>query len=239
MHDCGQEFIQVMLGHITFLFEDRTSASASNYVDEHVELCRCALGILLRLGRVRGSELTVHTWERLLRLLIGITDNLLHGSKSVLAPRICSEIYRVTIELFIRSLTKCGQMGDLWKILTKFSKRWVHRHQVLDQWNSIILALTKRMMQSLYTPNSAAAKEKVFKVTWADQYISNFEYVVPRANWLNSLNIYCRLPGTMMSYVWYRMVNVLGHPNHMNDPEVHALAIVSTIAYLIPSIIVG
>ena len=223
MLDCEQEFIQDMLGHISFIFDDRSSSSASNYIDDHVTICNRAMDLLLKLGRVRGKQLSQATWERLLRLLIGITDNLLHGTKSTIGPKVCAGLYRVTLELFLRSAIHCGPFSDLWKLLTKFSKRWVHRRRVIEQWNAAVLALTRRAIYSLYGMAEDEETDPV-RIVWMDNYTSTFEYVLSCC--LTHLIELRRFTDALLSYAWYRTLNVLGHPHHIADPEVHAVAMV-------------
>lgn len=115
-----QVFIQDILDHITLLFDDRRESDEKD-IEVHLNLCRRALDMFATLGRERGAQLSRTTWDRFLRLMLGLADNLLHGSRSILAPGLSAQLYRVLIELFLRSLRVIKDSGDLWRLLSKFS----------------------------------------------------------------------------------------------------------------------
>lgn len=211
MLDVEQQFIQDMIGHMSLLFEVRSGSSKS--LDKHVVLCQKCLDIFSRVGQFRGKELSAATWNRILRILVGITDHLLHGTKSAIGARICAELYRTTLELYLRSLSTCGAMGDLWRILTKFSKRWIHRRRVIEQWNAVLLELTQQTMRLLYSPRT-------------DQQPDVDELMTIQISWTDHATSTVLLSRTSLSYAWYRIFYVVAHPNYISDPDVYAVAMV-------------
>ena len=161
-----QPFIQEMIGHMSLLFEERPGDSTVS--DVHFALCQRVLDLYVRLSRFRGGELSLDTWAFLMRVLVGVTDSLLHGNKGLLGTRICSQVIRVTIEVFIRSLGIAPPMAELWKILTKFFRRWFHKRRVVEQWNVAASTLSRLILLSLYEndaqrPNAGRSR-RAFKV---------------------------------------------------------------------------
>ena len=192
-----QGFIQEMLGHLSLLFEDRGGKDASS-IEQHISLCQRVLDLYLAVGRVRGSELDAYTWERLLRLMIGISDSVLHPkSRSVIGSKIASRLFRITIELFLRSLTITGPSGGgPWNVLLAFSRRWVHSRAVVEQWNAVTFALTEKIMLNLYHHDSVDRKERqVLSIHWADGYKTKLS-----------------LQETSISYAWYTILQIIGNP---------------------------
>jgi len=104
----------------------------------------------------------------MLRLLLGMTDCVLHGSKNALGPHLCAQLIRVTLEQFIRSLRFTGPKGDLWNMLIKFCRRWIHRKSVIEQWNTASLALTTSLMDRLHPLEIPHENHDVI-INWADR----------------------------------------------------------------------
>lgn len=127
------------------------------------------------LVKRRGSALSPQTWERIIRLLLGAADGVLHGSKGALGNHLCGQLTRILFEVYLRSLPFCGPKGETWSLLQKFCRRWIHRILVIEQWNAATLALTKSLMRQIHMPDSS----KEIEIVWAENRLqSKFEYAV-------------------------------------------------------------
>ncbi|RQM30581.1 hypothetical protein B5M09_008228 [Aphanomyces astaci] len=238
MHAQEQEFIRDLLGHMSLLFEDKEGhRSKPDLIATHATLCQTydqptsssswlsllltfgslfyrVLDLYSALGRKRGTQLTAATWDHLLRLLLGITDCVLHGSKHTLALSLCAHLFRVTLEQFILSLHVTGVKGELWNMLLKFCRRWLHRKAVIEQWHKASLALTQHLMGRLHAPppssSEHAAPPPSVSIKWMDNaHVTCFELASP-----------------LLAYAWYRVMRVIGHPSLFVDPDVYLAAIV-------------
>ncbi|ETV83727.1 hypothetical protein, variant 1 [Aphanomyces astaci] len=214
MHAQEQEFIRDLLGHMSLLFEDKEGhRSKPDLIATHATLCQTVLDLYSALGRKRGTQLTAATWDHLLRLLLGITDCVLHGSKHTLALSLCAHLFRVTLEQFILSLHVTGVKGELWNMLLKFCRRWLHRKAVIEQWHKASLALTQHLMGRLHAPppssSEHAAPPPSVSIKWMDNaHVTCFELASP-----------------LLAYAWYRVMRVIGHPSLFVDPDVYLAAI--------------
>ncbi|KAI9995180.1 hypothetical protein PInf_012227 [Phytophthora infestans] len=84
MQKVEQTFIQDMLGQMTLLFEERPnngvpSGSSETNMATHVALCTKVLETFDALMKHRGAQLSNSTWDRLIRLILGAADGLLHN----------------------------------------------------------------------------------------------------------------------------------------------------------------
>ncbi|CEG45431.1 rap ran gtpase-activating protein [Plasmopara halstedii] len=210
MQKVEQTFIQDMLGQMTLLFEERSSngspsGSVENNLAKHVVLCTKVLNTFDALTKQRGAQLSNSTWDRLIRLVLGAADGLLHNLRNQLGHLLCGQLVRVLMELYLRSLPQCGPRGELWSLLQKFCRRWIHRPLVIEQWNAITLGLTQSLMKQIYDRDAS----KEIEVLWADtRQPSRFELESP-----------------MLAYAWYRLLRVIGHPSAIFDPDVYLAAV--------------
>ncbi|DAZ99454.1 TPA: hypothetical protein N0F65_004087 [Lagenidium giganteum] len=206
MQKTEQAFIQDMLGQMTLIFEERTDASRTqeSSIAKHVAICSKVLDIFDALAKRRGDVLSPQTWDRMIRLMLGSADGILHGSKSSLGTPLCSQFVRILFEVFLRSLGHCGPRGELWNLLQKFCRRWIHRVVVIEQWNAITFALTRTIMRHIQSSDG----NKEVEITWADRIQSKIE-----------------MEPSQLAYAWYRLLRVVGHPTGFSDPEVYLVAI--------------
>ncbi|TDH70666.1 uncharacterized protein CCR75_006421 [Bremia lactucae] len=210
MQKVEQTFIHDMLGQMTLLFEERSSngtpsGSFESNMAKHVALCTKVLDTFDVLVKQRGAQLSHSTWDRLIRLILGAADGLLHNLRNQLGNQLCGQLVKVLFEIYIRSLSQCGPRGELWSLLQKFCRRWIHRPLVIEQWNVVSLGLTRSLMKQIH--NRSASIE--IEIIWAhNRQSSKFELESP-----------------MLAYAWYRLFRVIGHPSAIFDPEVYLAAV--------------
>ncbi len=134
------------------------------------------LEIIEALSRRRGSQLSPATWDRILRLLLGSVDAILHGSRNSLGNHLCEQTVRMLLEIYLRSLTACGPKGELWNLLQKFCRRWIHRKVVVEQWNAVTLALTTALMKRMNAaPGTKEESLNEIQIVWASRVISTIQ----------------------------------------------------------------
>jgi hypothetical protein len=126
-----QRFLRDMLDHLTQAFRDRSPLTSPLFL-QHVQLCRRILELMWELSLRRAEELTVETWERALRGLLGVCDSLLEKKeeRGSLANELCAPLVRVLLGMWMRSGTRNPVM---WALLARISRRWTHRTTVVLQ----------------------------------------------------------------------------------------------------------
>ncbi|OQR83757.1 hypothetical protein ACHHYP_14313 [Achlya hypogyna] len=217
-----QEFIRDLLGHMSLIFEDREATRTKpELLTKHIALCQKVLDLYSLLGRQRAISLTAATWDHFLRLLLGVTDCVLHGTKHQLAGQLCGQLIRVTLEQFTISLQYTGVKGDLWNMLLKFCRRWLHRKPVIEQWNTIAFALTEQLMARIAADAAPTTTDVSLAVTipWPDP--THLEYSLGGDRSLTAR----RLGSALLAYAWYRIMRVIGHPSLFVDADVYLTAI--------------
>uniref|UniRef100_M4BH71 Rap-GAP domain-containing protein n=1 Tax=Hyaloperonospora arabidopsidis (strain Emoy2) TaxID=559515 RepID=M4BH71_HYAAE len=210
MQKVEQTFIQDVLGQMTLLFEERSSngipsGMAESNLATHVGLCTKVLETFDALVKHRGTQLSTPTWDRLIRLVLGAADGLLHNLRNQLGNHLCGQLVRLLFEVYLRSLPQCGPRGELWGLLQKFCRRWIHRTLVIEQWNAVTLGLTRSMMRQIHDQNAT----KEIEINWAD----------------NRQPFKFKLESPMLAYAWYRLLRVIGHPSAIFDPDVYLAAV--------------
>ncbi|CAG8555493.1 1092_t:CDS:10, partial [Cetraspora pellucida] len=218
-----QEFWQIIFHHYSLLFQPRYQTPASNistpttpgfpasssqittnctHLQNHIELCKGVLIVLTMAGRTLGPQFSEETWLVLLKVVLGITDCLLHEPISTttsdgnmdkktamtMADELCEHLLRVLFELWLRSKIRKVEMWDIFK---KCFNQWTHRHQALLQWNATTLALTQRVVRLLYGPKEGADMVNVS---------------------VGGYNVGLDLPTDFVYYAWHRMVYLINNP---------------------------
>lgn len=209
MTSVEQDFIQDILGHLSLIFEDRNDStrSSSEITHKHVQLCSRVLDMFESVAKRRGRFLSPSTWDRMIRLLLGATDGILHSTRHVLGSPLCGTIVRILMECYLQSLIYCGPRGELWNLIQKFYRRWTHRIVVIEQWNAVTFALTKCLLRHLQ--RKQITSKVSLEIVWFDRLQSTMEMDI-----------------SFVTYAWYRMLRVVGHPSSFVDPEVYHAAIV-------------
>lgn len=70
----GQELLRMMFGHLSLLFEYRRNGGDGVLFTRHRALCAAALNVLDRVSISHAGTMSPRTWNRLLRVLLGICD---------------------------------------------------------------------------------------------------------------------------------------------------------------------
>jgi len=134
------------------LFEPRKSndPKAPTANKRHSELCQYIIKTLVfdlvpncPLFATKSSMI----WNLLVRLLLGITDNLLWNDKqNYLADDLTESLLYSLFFVFLKSGISCD---ELWKRFGSCFKLWCHRVKTVLAWGSVLLALTCNVASSL------------------------------------------------------------------------------------------
>ncbi|CAG8471515.1 1328_t:CDS:2 [Acaulospora colombiana] len=178
------------------------TSSTFTYLQRHIELCKGVLIVLTMAGRTLGPRFSEETWLVLLKVVLGITDCLLHEPTSSVTPdvivekrtavtmadELCEHLLRVLFELWLRSRI---QEAEMWNIFKKCFNQWSHRPQALQQWNATILALTQRVVRLLYGPKEG---EEMVNIS------------------VGGYNVGLDLPNEFVYFAWHRMIYLIDNP---------------------------
>jgi hypothetical protein len=96
--------------------------------------------------------MSVYLWERLLEIVMSLSDSLLKRKQDeeALADRLAPLLLRVVFEAFLRSSSRNDSLWDGLKILME---DWRHRRPTVMQWNTMCTGLLSRVMRVLYGPS--------------------------------------------------------------------------------------
>jgi hypothetical protein len=177
---------------------------------DHIFLCNRVLDIFLQMG-VHGDMIDETSWNHLLKIIIGLTDATIRGTCGI--PELTYGLLKVLFELWLCSL---NDEIDMWNHLQNHAISWCKHMATIKQWNSVCLALTKRVVHLLYGPSEGTP---LVRIEWKGLNPTNN----PNAN-VGNPTTELDLPDEYVYYAWHMMLHVLGNPNTLVDPEVHLVA---------------
>lgn len=215
-----QYFIQEIFRHFSNIFASRADKTNKNVKEvqqvkpsvlkDHIFLCNRVLDIFLQMG-VHGDMIDEHSWNHLLKIIIGVTDATIRGTMGI--SELTYGLLKVLFELWLCSL---NDEIDMWNHLQSHAITWCKHMATIKQWNSVCLALTKRVVNLLYGPSEGTT---LVRIEWKGLNPTNN----PNAN-VGNPTTELDLPDEYVYYAWHMMLHVLGNPNNFVDPEVHLVA---------------
>ncbi|KAF0981277.1 hypothetical protein FDP41_012537 [Naegleria fowleri] len=213
-----QYFVQQIFNHFSLLFEERgldgtlgTGGSGSQEEKKHhIHLCNRVLDIFLQMG-VKGDMLEEETWNHILKIILGITDSTLRGKRGL--PELSYGLLKVLFELWLCSLSDDKTM---WRHLQEHGIFWSKNNATINQWNSVCIGLTNRVINLLYGPSEGTS---VVRIQWEGLNPKNN----PNPNVGNSTTE-LDLPDEYVYYAWNQFLHIIGNPNKLVDPEIHLKA---------------
>lgn len=219
-----QYFLQQIFKHFSNIFQNRQTAKSNSkdatnspvaqikpaVLKDHILLCNRILDIFLQMG-VHGDMIDETSWNHLLKIVIGITDATIRSANGL--GELVYGLLKVLFELWLCSLSDDNVM---WNHLQKHCISWCKHMATIKQWNSVCLALTKRVVHLLYGQSEGTS---IVRIEWKGLNPTNN----PSAN-VGNPTTELDLPDEYVYYSWHMMLYVLGNPNHLLDPEVHLVA---------------
>ncbi|EFC50362.1 rap/ran GTPase-activating protein [Naegleria gruberi] len=209
-----QYFVQQIFNHFSLLFEERGPESGATGGQEerkhHIHLCNRVLDIFLQMG-LKGDMLEEVTWNHILKIILGITDSTLRGKRGL--PELSYGLLKVLFELWLCSLSDDKVM---WRHLQEHGILWSKNNATINQWNSVCIGLTSRVINLLYGPSEGTS---VVRIQWEGLNAKNN----PNPNVGNSTTE-LDLPDEYVYYAWNQFLHIIGNPNKLVDPEIHLKA---------------
>jgi len=211
-----QYFIQQIFNHFSLLFEERglDSGGAGTSSQEerkyHIHLCNRVLDIFLQMG-IKGDMLEEETWNHILKIILGITDSTLRGKRGL--PELSYGLLKVLFELWLCSLSDDKSM---WRHLQEHGILWSKNNATINQWNSVCIGLTNRVINLLYGPSEGTS---VVRIQWEGLNPKNN----PNPN-VGNTTTELDLPDEYVYYAWNQFLHIIGNPNKLVDPEIHLKA---------------
>lgn len=75
------------------------------------------------------------------------------GFADDIGDQLCDRVLSVLLEVWLQACARCFPSPRLWKTLTELAQTWRHRAGLVAQWNRINIALTARLLASMYGPS--------------------------------------------------------------------------------------
>ncbi|XP_069158153.1 ral GTPase-activating protein subunit beta isoform X4 [Procambarus clarkii] len=206
-------YARIIINHFYYLFVPR-GAQGPDVINRQAVLCHRVLRTLQNIAQ-NSPCLSEDTWQTLLLFLLHINSALLSPptikvpDESEGAPsstlslnftgdvpedageQLCERVLSVLFETWLLACARCFPPPPLWNALRESCQRWRHRVGLIDQWNRINFALTRKLIGFMYGP------------TFPEIMISAED----------DLNI---IPTNMsrdcIAQVWYRILHIIGNP---------------------------
>ncbi len=70
-----------------------------------------------------------------------------------IGDQLCDRVLSVLLEVWLQACARCFPSPRMWKTLTELAQTWRHRAGLVTQWNRINIALTARLLKSMYGPS--------------------------------------------------------------------------------------
>eukprot|EP01135_Chromosphaera_perkinsii_P004404 Nk52_evm7s280 gene=Nk52_evmTU7s280 len=214
-----QKYYRTIFGHYSLLFVPRKDVrNVTNGVGKHVELCRRTLQIIQSVARGCAHDFSSKTWEVLLKILLGICDSLLSRPCATedMADQLCPELLNVLFDLWLHSSMKSFPNSTMWDALKTLCSHWRHRMPLIEQWNTTTLALTERVLRTLYGEN--VGKDVIVVA----DLIGDSTKGNKNSSFAAEGGI--QMPSDCAMQCWNRMLHIVGNPNKINDPKIYLVA---------------
>uniref|UniRef100_A0A8C4QUH9 Ral GTPase-activating protein subunit alpha/beta N-terminal domain-containing protein n=1 Tax=Eptatretus burgeri TaxID=7764 RepID=A0A8C4QUH9_EPTBU len=149
-----QTFLQVILTHSTNVFLLEPSYEMSRLLNDQVDLCKRVLSIYRHM--IMQTSMEQRTWEQLLHVLLGITENIFHHlpsevpMQSTLAGHLASPIFQTLIVASIRASLSIPVSHKLWDRLLLALSSLTHWPELITEWTKTMETLTKVLARQVY-----------------------------------------------------------------------------------------
>ena len=136
------------------LFEQRkgTDLKSPPNIKRHAELCQQILKTIiydLIPNSPLFSQKASKAWEMIVKLLLGMTDNLLWSDKqNYLAEDLSETLLNSLFFVYLESGICCN---EIWKKFSSCFKLWCHRLKSVLAWGAVTVALNSQIASILYS----------------------------------------------------------------------------------------
>jgi len=172
-------------------------------VEYHTILCHKVLQLYLDIGRAQSKNFSCETFELWITLMLATTDSILCGNTAtdeLLAKNLCPLLLKCLFEIWLHSKTR---NANLWNSLAKYANGWFHHMPMVNHWNILCMAFTTPLVSNIYTNDNQSKDTATVRL---EDIIFEFEK-------------------DYLYYCWHRILNLIGNPNNIKNPNIFAAAI--------------
>ncbi|XP_045133691.1 ral GTPase-activating protein subunit beta-like isoform X7 [Portunus trituberculatus] len=205
-------YARIIINHFYYLFVPR-GAQGPDVINRQAVLCHRVLRTLQNIAQ-NSPYLSEDTWQTLLMFLLHINSALLSPptvkvpDESEGAPsstlslnftgdvaedageQLCERVLSVLFETWLLACARCFPPPPLWNALRESCQRWRHRAGLIEQWNRINFALTRKLICFMYG--------------------SSFPEISISEDDLNIIPT--NMSKDCIAQVWYRILHIIGNP---------------------------
>lgn len=183
-------YARIIINHFYYLFVPR-GAQGPDVINRQAVLCHRVLRTLQNIAQ-NSPYLSEDTWQTLLMFLLHINSALLSPPtvKEDAGEQLCERVLSVLFETWLLACARCFPPPPLWNALRESCQRWRHRAGLIEQWNRINFALTRKLICFMYG--------------------SSFPEISISEDDLNIIPT--NMSKDCIAQVWYRILHIIGNP---------------------------
>lgn len=191
-----------MLWHLYALFIPRKeSQSKPNELTKHIMMCH---GVLMLIETIaKDSKLLKRDlWEDFLKFFLAINDAVLAPpfNKDDFGEILSSRIVATLFEIWLIACNKVFPSPSLWKTFQEYCSNWRHHMALVIEWNRVCFALTNRLLELIWWPESTTSYSNR-SITTNDTNVAYDIQII-----INSMNTETVLQA------WFRFFHIIGKP---------------------------
>lgn len=202
-----------MLWHLYHLFtprnkEQSTTSNKTNELTKHIMMCHSVLVLIETIAK-DSKLLEQDLWEDVLKWLLAINDSVLSQpfNKEDFGEILSSRIVATLFEIWLIACNKNFPSPSLWKTFQEFCGNWRHHISLVIEWNRVCYALTQRLLELTWWPDSTGNKN--ITTTTSD---TNAAYDI--------LAIINSMTTETVLQAWFRFFHIIGKPLDFCDQSI-------------------
>ena len=190
-----------MLWHVYHLFISRKESQQLKTSDltKHIMMCH---GVLILIESIaKDSKLMQRDlWEEFLKFFLAINDAVLSPpfNREDFSEVLSSRIVATLFEIWLLACNKVFPSPSLWKSFQEFCSNWRHHVALVTEWNKVCFALTNRLLELIWWPESMSYCKTVITND------TNVAYDIHGI--INSMNT------ETVIQAWFRFMHIVGKP---------------------------
>lgn len=200
-----------------------TELSMTDIISKQALLCHRVLRTISTIAEDEANVMDGETWENLLLLLLAANDVLLAqpGEREDIGTHLCERVITVLFEIWIMACKRCFPTPNYWKTLQYLFSTWRHRPQVIEQWSSVCLIFTQRLVQlnNQMTFINLQQQEQCLYESLDNIELSQ---VLPSSSSYSSYinRLIQEMDYVTVSQAWYRFLMIIKNPVDLSSPEI-------------------
>ena len=165
-------------------------------------LCHRILRTIECVAHDETNFIDKQTWDTLLTFLLAVNDTLLAPpvEPNDIGTQLSERIVSVLFDIWIIACNRCFPSPSYWKTFQQLCCTWRHRSALIDQWNSINLVLTQKLVQNIL-PNLITQTPHQLKQNFIRHILDEMNEETVRQT-------------------WFRFLHTIGNPVDLCYPEI-------------------